>query len=146
MPGIEDLTFIGGGGSSQGVYFQNAYNCWAKNVNVTACRYYLNTMIALRCEIRHCMAYGPRSTTDDYAYYIQKASGLLMEDNVSSNAGTTILIIGAQGCVFSYNYATNVTGSPGWMQGGLCTHGGNPNMNLLEGNVMPGLWLQNCWG
>src|SRR6267154_4687070 len=103
-------------------------------------------MVALRCEIRHCMAYGPRSTTDDYAYYIQKASGLLMEDNVSSNAGTTILIIGAQGCVFSYNYATNVTGSPGWMQGGLCTHGGNPNMNLFEGNVMPGLWLQNCWG
>jgi PKD repeat protein len=146
LSGVEDLTIIGGSGSSQGLYLQNAYGCWAKDLNVTKCRYYLNSMVTLRCEIRHCYAYGPQSTTDDYGYYLQKSSGLLMEDNADNNAGTMMLLIGVQGSVFGYNYGTNITGQSGWMQGGICTHGAHPNMNLFEGNVIPGWWIQNCWG
>jgi hypothetical protein len=142
--GIQNLTLLGAVGG-QGIYLQNAYACWIKDVNVFGCRMSMNTMVALRCEFSHNLIGGTKSTSDDYHFQLAKGAGLLVENNILAKPGTLILN-GVQGSVISYNYLTNVTGQPGWMQGGIITHGGNPNMNLFEGNSAPGWWVQNCWG
>jgi len=142
--GVENLSIVGAGGSAQGIYFQNASGCWATNVNVTNCRYGINAMFTDRLSIIHCSVTSPSLPSDSYNFQLITSSGLLVENNI--NVGGTLMMNGISGCVIAYNYLQGTTGSSGYMQGGLLTHGANPNMNLYEGNYAPGVWWENCWG
>lgn len=150
MSGVEDLMLIypGGPGSGgwEGVDLHNCFGCWVKNVEVQNYRKGVSTMVALRCEVRHSYWPGPKTTTDDYCVEAMKADGLVVEDNIFNCPGTAAVLMGVHGSVFSYNYGTNITGSGTSMQGGFDTHGGNSFMNLFEGNVIPGWWIEDCWG
>jgi hypothetical protein len=94
--------------------------------------------------MRHCTIYGLTGFSDNYLIQAIASSGLLLEDNITSNGWWDLN--GLSGSVIAYNYLRQTTGGNGWMQGGFGTHGANPNMDLFEGNYAPGLWLQNCWG
>ena len=149
MAGVENLAIHGTAGSGNGNYgiqLYGCYACWIKNVNLTGFRYYTFPCVTVRCEIRHCMIYGPHSTTDDYGYYPKFSSGLLVEDNIGNDCGSIFLIQGVSGSVFAYNYATNLMSQSGYMTYGYLPHGGNPNMILFEGNWGPGMGMDNTWG
>jgi hypothetical protein len=155
MCGLEDLDIVAPGSSvsPSAIYQMDTYACWITNVNVSASRYYFAQMIALRSELRHNSAFGPSGSqdSDDYVFYPQKVSGALITDNFSSNAVNFIVPIGMNGSVISYNYCYSSMSSsfPNEMQGGFyAVHGGcnGTSMNLWEGNVGPGWWVENCWG
>jgi PKD repeat protein len=142
--GVEDLKIIG---SYQGVNMQAAYGCWVKNVFVTGTQYYINPMITVRCEVRHCRMDGPTSN-DDYGIQVKASSALLVEDNIGNACGTYLMVNGGSGCVFGYNYGTNfgALSKGNWMSPGIFLHGGHPNMNLFEGNIAAGFYAENYWG
>jgi hypothetical protein len=64
-------------------------------------------------------------------------SGLLVEDNIGNDAGTLLMVAGASGSVFSYNYMINSQSQAGFLTAGMLLHGGSPTMNLFEGNWAP---------
>jgi hypothetical protein len=57
-----------------------------------------------------------------------------------------LMIQGMSGSVCAYNYMTNLQSQSGYMTAGLLLHGGNPNMNLFEGNHAPNCGMNNTWG
>lgn len=147
--GLESLTV---NGSGEDVDVHNAAYCWVRNVEMIGVRYYCNPVATFRCEYRRNYIHGPIVNTDSYGFSPHYDDCSLYEDNICAGGQggltgfTGIILNGNHGCVFTYNYVTNTTGAGPWMGGGVFLHGGDPNMNLFEGNVAPGWWVQDYWG
>ena len=140
--GIENLNLQGG----QIVYVESygTDECWIKNCVVSNSpagqvrQIYLNTVN--RFEIRHCdIGTIDASSSDAYAIFGQDCTGVLTEDNYFHNSPNFYPQLGAQNCVFSYNFVTNCpyTLQPGWLSQLVYNHGCHNCYNLYKGNVIP---------
>jgi PKD repeat protein len=146
--GCEDFTLAcsaGTGNSLNGIMGLGLYACWLRNVSLTTYRYYTPMQVGMRCEVRHCTITGPNST-DDYGYYPKLQFGTLYADNIGNACGSVFLIQSCSGCVFAYNYSTNLMSQSGYLTAGILPHGGNPSMLLFEGNWAPNFGMDNTWG
>jgi hypothetical protein len=141
--GLENLVLTGG--SDEYVLVNGADGCWTKNcvfsnspAAVPTRQLYLYT--ANRFEVRHC-DFGTiaASGSDAYAIFGQDCTGTWVEDNYFHNAPNFYPELGAQNCVFSYNFATNVpyTQVVGWLSQIVYNHGCHNCYNLYEGNFVP---------
>jgi hypothetical protein len=151
MAGVEDLTLhcSSAGSSLHGVYYEYTHNCWVKNCKVTNWRYGIQFYLSVRNEVRHCYTGGKSGTGDDYINFIYYGGGHLWEDNIVNDENqSAFLLESAVGCAFAYNYTTNgnSTGGGNMMTGDFNSHGGNNALNLLEGNSLIQVSLDNGWG
>jgi hypothetical protein len=144
--GVEDMSIAVTNANSYAVSIENAWGCWAKNVEATQCRRGFSTSMAVRCEIRHCTV-GPASGSgDDYPFGLFCANACLFEDNIVHDDNNGFVLMTCSGNAFAYNYVTNTLSTAGWMHSSVSFHGGHPSMNLLEGNVFTQVSIDSTWG
>lgn len=153
MLGIENISFFTDGQSDNPnavsiVFTANCWaaNCWAAQHETTHAGYFWMVQ-SLRPEIRHCYLHDATGVADRYGIQTRVTAGALITDNIASGNIVMCMINGVSGSVYSYNYAfTNIDqGTSGFVQAGLYTHGGTPNMVLMEGNETPQVQLDSQW-
>jgi chitodextrinase len=140
--GLENIKMQGG----QLVYVESlgTDECWIKNCILSNSpsgqvrQLYLYTVN--RFEIRHC-DFGTidAASSDAYSIFAQDCTGVLTEDNYFHNSPNFYPQMGAQNCVFSYNFITNCPYSAvvGWLSQIVYNHGAHNCYNLYEGNIVP---------
>jgi len=142
MCGIEDMTLNPGvvhGGDA--IAFQNTYNCWVRNVEVTNSWYSaVHFLYSAHGTMEDCYIHDTASGGATVSYGVNPctSSDVLVENNIFYKITAPVLIdAGSSGCVAGYNYMTNMLfeQSPGCMMACVVTHGAHPSMNLVEGNM-----------
>src|SRR5206468_644592 len=146
MSGLEDLTVSNVAGARNNVSFENARNCWMKNVNsYNAREVHLRTYIAANIEARHSYFFGTvNAASQSYGVNWYWAWDCRCEDNIFNKVTTPIsLEAGAEGHVMAYNYCTNMyyTVWDQWMIECMMTHGAHSSFNLFEGNHATSLYM-----
>jgi hypothetical protein len=148
--GIESLNVDGSGGFLTGglypanINLNGTWNCWVSNVwSEWGQIAHLVPYGAGRTSIQHCWFQGSKSSASlSYGVYQLYSSGSLVENNIFNGVDAPIIpSTGNSGCVFSYNYVTNVLFSnpASWMDASMMMHGAGNCMNLYEGNYI-GQW------
>jgi hypothetical protein len=143
--GVEDLTIDGNGQSASGMWIEQSWGSWVKNVEIKNSynrQMFLTTFSG--GEVRHNYTHsvaggGPNHEGIDF---YSDGSFNLIEDNITYNGGFPAIILGDSegGCagnVIAYNfaYAANV-GSPDMSGADISvSHGPHNMMNLVEGNI-----------
>jgi Pectate lyase superfamily protein len=132
--------------------------CWIKNVasiNTTGaeCDAHVFLSNTYACEVRECWIQGGRvnASGQDYGVYVEGVnSDELIEDNVLTGCRHSLVVsAGGSGNVFGYNYCVGNFESDGpadYQAEDIDCHGGEPYMNLFEGNVTGQLAFDNVWG
>ncbi len=138
--GIEDLTLDHSETSeTSGVGFQNAYECWIRNVrSLNARRNHVWLNQAARIEVRDSYFYGTKTAaTQSYGVESFTTSDDLVVNNIFERVTTPIMVGPSSGSVFAYNYMIDMPYSIStWMMAGIVGgHDAGTGMNLFEGNV-----------
>jgi hypothetical protein len=138
--GIEDLSFdLSVGSSWVPIWFQQAWGCWVKNVEVKAAPSRAMLFgVVIRCEVRGCYTHDARSGPNHEGIIIGPGSWNLIEDNICNNGGAPPIIlqdgINPASCnVIGYNYVINT--APAFWDISF-SHGSGSLLNLAEGNVI----------
>ncbi len=132
--GVEDLmvdsaSYTGGpGGAFSGVFLQEAYGCWLKNVKtINQWNYSMGIGLCLNCEIRGCWAGELGGSGSNGAGLLFNAWNTLVEDSIFIDAFPVIEVnAGSQGNVFAYNYGNGMANT---------NHSPHNRFNLHEGNA-----------
>ena len=139
MIGVENLTVDHSGTTeTSGIGFQNAYNCWVKNVksfNANRNHVWLNQ--AARIEVRDSYFYGTKNAaSQSYGVESFTSSDDLIVNNIFHHVTTPIMLGPNTGSVFAYNYMTDMAYYiPTWMMPGIVGgHDAGTGMILFEGN------------
>ena len=139
--GVEDLKIDGTNGTiGSGIYLEQGYACWVKNVEVTEVTgFHFNVRDSLRGEIRHCYAAKRKGAgSNGAALLVNGISGFLVEDNMLAQQFPHIEVnSSSSGNVFAYNYCYD---SSIWGLIGASidsNHRAHNSFNLYEGNVSP---------
>jgi hypothetical protein len=131
--------------------------CWIKNVASintpgAECDAHVFLSTTYACEIHECWLRGGgvNGSSQDYGIdVVNSNSEDLMEDNVIVGCRHSLVIeAGGSGNVFGYNYCVGnfESDGPDWLAEDMDCHGGEPYMNLFEGNVAGQLAWDNTWG
>jgi hypothetical protein len=132
--------------------------CWIKNVASintpgAECDAHVFLSDTYACEVRECWIQGGRvnASGQDYGVYVEGVnSDGLIEDNVLIGCRHSLVVsAGGSGNVFGYNCSAGnfESDSPANYQAeDIDCHGGDPYMNLFEGNVTGQLAFDNVWG
>lgn len=142
-----DCTTGGALGDVSCVHMQYTYGCGTKNCYLTgpnAHEGYIDLTMCLRFDLHHNYLYGPNGA-DNYGINTRMCAGGVVYDNIFTNCGTPMMVVGVSGTVYAYNYATNLQFIGGFLAAGLLTHGATPNMNLFEGNYCPMFGMNSQW-
>ncbi len=140
--GIENLTVHNNGGADNIIFFNAAYACWVKNVELTNGNNVFAFLVdTLQCELRDSYIHGAMNApanSDGYGVYLYYSSTY---NKVENNIFDTLFVgpfqSGASANVFLYNYCHNGVGQSWPHQLGVmnANHGGHVMMTLWEGNV-----------
>jgi hypothetical protein len=144
--GVENLWIVVSNVDNYAIFYYNAHNCWGENVRTTAARRHHAFWQAVNCQVEHCYLETDSGSGDDYPLAIFNSSAGLIENNVINGIQNGLVCCGMSGSVFAYNYITNCLSANNWMWCGIYLHGAHPSMNLFEGNVAPGIAMDNGWG
>jgi hypothetical protein len=129
--------------------FNCAVDCWMSNVVVhlgtTQHTPAIYAHWTLRCQIDHCTC-DATAGLDTYGFGTRASAGILVQNNISRSVNTGLYPNGSHGGVWAYNVMTNQVPFFTVILQGLLQHGGNPNMNLYEGNYSPAIGFDNTWG
>jgi len=141
---------------SSNILFEYAANCMVKCVESDNCNFAHieldnSTNIEISgCYIHNAFQYGDGG--EGYGVAAQNTSGeCLITDNIFDSLRHPMLMqAGANGNVFSYNYAIHPiwaeAGFPVDAAGSIVLHGNYPYANLLEGNVVQNIVIDNSHG
>lgn len=140
MNGVENLTVDHSQSSEMsGIVFHNAYNGWVKNVkSLNAKRNHVWLNQAARIEVRDSYFYGTKdAASQSYGVESFTTSDALVLNNIFEHVTTPIMVGSSAGCVFAYNFMTDMYyTTPTWMMAGIFGgHDAGTGMNLFEGNV-----------
>jgi hypothetical protein len=139
--GIEDMT-LQGSTNGPGVYWDGAYACWMKDVELTAWGTFgFWLQWAANMEVRECYIHEPFDYYRSYGYPMQfdAVNNSLIEDNIFWHYQAGLFIQGGcSGNVIGYNcffqqYDVYPQGVQ-FMLGSLYGHTPYPQCNLWEGN------------
>lgn len=144
--GIEDLTFDASKGSiTFGIWMEQSYASWLKNVRVLKTNNYLVFMDrSLNLEMRHsALEELNHEGSNGAGLLMQTSSACLIEDNIIRESFPNIEVNhGASGNVFSYNFINNSNG----LIGIDTNHGPHNQFNLYEGNLAHNLMSDGYFG
>lgn len=142
--GVENLEV------ADAVQIHVGYGCWFSNVTchvgTTGHDGVMRPYWSVRCTIEHCYMDADVTGLDTYGIESRACAGLLIQNNIGNKIGTPLTPCGCSGSVWAYNVMTNVVPFYPVILHGLLQHGGNPNMNLYEGNFCPSIGFDNTWG
>jgi len=161
--GIENLTLDATNSSlnnTSNVMFFNAYGCWVKNIRSLYSESNVQTgyqpgrnhvwmVYSAKTIVRDSYFYGTReAATLSYGVETWMTGDDLVENNIFQGVVTPLLVGQCEGCVYSYNYATNASdNNPGWQYPlPVFTHDGGTAYNLFEGNQGTGFLEDNIHG
>ena len=151
MNGVEALTLDHRGSpATTGIGFQNAYNCWVKNVkSLDANRNHIWLNQAARIEVRDSYFYGTRNAASlSYGIEMFGAGDGLIVNNIFQRVTAPIMTGNSSGMVVAYNFMTDMVYKvANWMMAGLQgSHDAGTGMNLLEGNIANAFLMDNYHG
>ena len=152
LSGIENmsLNYAGNTSSLSGIYFYNAYNCWAKNVRaLTAKRNHVWLYQAAANVVRDSYFYDSQShASESYGLEFFQSSDNLIENNIMHRITAPFqAAASASGTVVAYNYTfDDLYSVANWMQGSSYHHAAGVNMILHEGNQGTSLTADNVHG
>jgi hypothetical protein len=153
--GIEDLTLRRidtGGDSGSNVAFRRVASSWIRRiVSDFTLQHHVTVSESLQVEIRDSDFLRTKHRGDGGQGYgvslARAATSILVENNAFyETRHAMILQIGANGCVFGYNYAERNFSDDGWDKPALSLHGHYAFMNLYEGNVLGWVGVGDYWG
>ena len=160
--GIESLqiyrTGTGGtGGDASSIDLEGVAESWVKNVasiNHPGTANYAHVLFqsAYACEVRESWFQGGgiNGGGQDYGVYLtNNTSDMLTEDNVFVGMRHSLIIAGdSSGNVYGYNYAAGnyESDSTDCLSQDIDLHGGEPYMNLFEGNIVADIYFDDVWG
>lgn len=141
------------------IEFRNAAYCWVNNIESNhTYRSHLMFYETMACEARnsyfhHSFDYGGGG----HGYGVESnrhSTDILVENNIFDSLRHAMIIqVGANGCVYGYNFSTNpVQGAgetnlnEGWIPPDISIHGHYPFMNLFEGNRVYEIGIGDYWG
>jgi len=137
--GLEDMTLNFGNGRSNGIWFDNTYSSWIKNIKSTyAVNAHLFFTKSLRGEVRENYIYETNSQNDGYGVVLYTATtNFLVEDNIFDSLFVAVQTYSTMGSVISYNYVYNAHTNvwPHQTAAFNSNHGAHGMMNLWEGNI-----------
>jgi hypothetical protein len=151
MNGVEGLTLDHSASPAQtGIGFQNAYNCWVKNVkSLNGPRNHVWLNQAARIEVRDSYFFGTRNAASlSYGVELFGTSDSLVVNNIFHRVTAPIMTGNSSGAVVAYNFMTDMVYTvSNWMMAGLQgSHDAGTGMNLVEGNVGNGFVMDNYHG
>lgn len=152
--GVEDLTIrrLDTGTISNNFKIERAADCWFQRIESDQTqKYHFSISRSLHIEVRTCYihdAYHKGGGGRGYGVNIfNHATSVLVEDNIFSELRHAMIIqVGANACVFGYNYAQRNYDDGGWDKTAISVHGHYPFMNLFEGNIVGYAGLADYWG
>lgn len=144
-------------GQTTNINFNYAAYCWLRGVESSNCNFAhvaLSTSTNVEitgCYLHHAHAYGDGG--QGYGVAIQSTSGeCLIENNIFNHLRHSLLLqSGANGNVCAYNYSMdpfweNLPFVPANSAGDIVMHGNYPYMNLIEGNIVQNMMVDNSHG
>ncbi|MDP2941146.1 MAG: glycosyl hydrolase family 28-related protein, partial [Candidatus Omnitrophota bacterium] len=153
--GVEDLYVEMQGTGLHNIYMYYAARSWVKNVK----SYRSNTsniclFDSYQIEVRDNFVLEHLNYPQASNYGIQLAifttDSLIENNNIQGNGTAVMAQGGAAGNIISYNYSLYGfgTGYPDSLNltAGIDFHGDNPNMNLVEGNIVMQIGADDTWG
>lgn len=138
------------------IFFQFAANCWVKGISSHNANFaHLDIENGSHnhitgCHFKDAFAYGGGG--QGYGVVLEfNTSDCLVDNNVFDHLRHSILLqAGANGNVLSYNYSINPfwneVGLPEDAAGDLVLHGNYPYFNLLEGNIVQNIVIDDSHG
>lgn len=152
--GIEDLTIkrLNTGAISNNIKMLRAADCWFQRIESDQTqKYHFSISRSLHIEVRACYihdAYHKGGGGRGYGVNLfDYATAVLVEDNIFSDLRHAMLVqVGANGCVFGYNYAQRNYDDDGRDKTAISVHGHYAFMNLFEGNIVGYVGLADYWG
>jgi hypothetical protein len=145
LVGIEDMTFDG---CADPIIYWESDRCWFKNLEFKngpeSDIGHIILYNSVQPEIRRCYVHDvvpyPETTQGmGFGVYYGTCNGLFI-DNISNRTACQFLLAGCTANAFLYNYAKDCTrGTTPVVMSGLQYHGPHGFMNLLEGNIWPGI-------
>jgi hypothetical protein len=145
--GVEDLSIDStavGTSTESGIYFDNAFNCWASNVrSISPNRNHVWFWQSAHITVQNSYFFGTQNEMSQ-SYGIESfiASDNLVVNNIFQQVTQPVVMGPAQGIVFAYNFAIHDTYyTPAWLQQGFAyRHDAGTLYNLSEGNLTSGYW------
>lgn len=143
-------------GQTSNLFFNYAVNCWVKGVELENCNYAHITLqssanITVSGNYLHdAFDYG--SGGKGYGVVLQfGASDNLIMDNIAKHLRHSFLLQAeANGNVIAYNYSYDPYWTESWLPGNsagdIVLHGNYPYANLVEGNIIQNLVIDNSHG
>lgn len=157
--GVECLSLLRKDSTSEqtaNILFSMAANCWVKGVRSQFCNFSHVTisqstkLTVSGCHFQDAFNYGGGGK--GYGVALQFSSGdCLIENNSFQHLRHSMLLqAGANGNVLGYNYSLlpywTETQLPSFAAGDLVLHGNYPYANLLEGNIVQNIVIDNSHG
>jgi len=151
MNGVEAMTLDHSASpATTGIGFQNAYNCWVKNVkSLNANRNHVWLNQAARIEVRDSYFFGTRNAaSQSYGVELFGTGDDLIVNNIFQHVTAPIMTGNSSGVVVAYNFMTDMYYTvSNWMMAGLQgSHDAGTGMNLVEGNVGNAFLMDNYHG
>ncbi len=158
--GIEDLAILRLDATpttqTKNIYFNYASDCWVKGVQSDTCNFaHVDISNSMHIEVSHCYFHGAFDYGGGgkaYGVVLQSSSGhCLVENNIFQRLRHSILLqSGCNGNVIAYNYSRDPfwTSNPLYpnIPGDIAVHGNYPFSNLIEGNLISHIWLDDSHG
>ena len=152
MVGIENLQIDNGDSNVKySLSFYFGVNCWATNVDILGVRERgIEVYGGLQNQIDGCIIREgiPIGSTNGSQYGSSHAYGvflggycptaMLVQNNIMNNLSLGVSLEGGpSGCVVAYNYIHRLFYTEtNTVRNAIIHHGGHPNMNLIEGNIV----------
>jgi hypothetical protein len=149
--GLEDVSIDYSYAGNAGIEWINTSNTWVRGirmVNNSASAYGIALARSSHVTIRDSYFYRSASSPQgNYAFSIMAVGSLLMENNICHGPGCALITTdnSLNDSVFGYNFSAGNDG-PGFIR-----HLAGEVMNLIEGNIVKGIWSDAqdgtgcCW-
>lgn len=156
--GIENVTLdhSSSGSANAGVEFYDCYNCWIKNIRSLvrpggrfAGRNHIWLYQSAFDTVRDSYIFGTHGNAEAYGIETLEEGQSLFENNVFHFTTAPLMNGSGSGNVESYNYIVLPVFSftqMNWQSTVFGVHNVFDGMNLYEGNVGPGVILDDDWG
>jgi hypothetical protein len=154
--GLENLTVdysqsTGGASNAAAVTMQDCYQCWVKNIrSIDAGRNHVYVLQSGADVVRDSYFYQSQAH-QSVSYVVEPdtgTSGLLVENNVFQQVTNPIMFGQCTGCVAGYNFSIDnlYDAAPTFATASYAGHNAGNNMDLFEGNMFLGVWVDDAWG
>lgn len=149
--GVENLQIVSNNThtrqNNQPIMLYTCSYCWAKGIEENyADGDYVKVFWGFHDEVRDSyfsnnFNHGPGQNNGSVELAFKTSASKIENNIIERCENPVMLVFGAAGNVVAYNYATGCFGRPATVTISIEWHSAHEQFNLVEGNVVPALWL-----